>query len=149
MKKDLQYIVNHLPYKAPFLFFDELTQVDENGASGHYTFSEDSEFYQGHFPDHPITPGVLLTECMAQIGLVSLGIFLLSSEEVEEQTSVALSETNIEFLKGVNPGETVYVQSEKIYFRFGKLKCKVRMTNAKDELVCKGIISGMVFQKKT
>ena len=85
---------------------------------------------------------------MAQIGLVCLGIFLLSEQLSEKQNSsdfqVALSESEVEFLKPVYPRETVSVTSELVYFRFNKLKCKVKMTNAKGEVVCKGILSGMV-----
>ncbi len=61
-------IISKLPYKKPFLFVDEILQIDEDGCTGSYTFPEDSDFYKGHFKDHPVTPGVILTECMAQIG---------------------------------------------------------------------------------
>jgi 3-hydroxyacyl-[acyl-carrier-protein] dehydratase len=58
----------------------------------------------------------------------------------------AVEVINIEFLKPVYPNEKVAVKSEKIYFRFGKLKCKVSMKNEKDELVCSGVISGMILK---
>ncbi|MDX1428125.1 MAG: hypothetical protein R3206_09910, partial [Salegentibacter mishustinae] len=70
-------ILKKLPYTKPFLFVDELLKVNENSAEGRYTFPVDSFFYKGHFKNNPVTPGVILTECMAQIGVVSLGIFLL------------------------------------------------------------------------
>ena len=74
MKSD--EILKYLPYQRPFLFVDELTEISENGIIGSYTFPVDSFFYKGHFKDHPVTPGVILTEVMAQIGVVCLGIFL-------------------------------------------------------------------------
>jgi 3-hydroxyacyl-[acyl-carrier-protein] dehydratase len=89
---------------------------------------------------------VILTEVMAQIGLVCLGIFLLDYS-FNRTTSIALTSTEIEFLKPVFPKEKVTVISEKIYFRFGKLKCKVKMKNEKGEEVCTGIIAGMVISK--
>lgn len=135
-------IITRLPYSKPFLFVDALESVSENGVVGCYTFRADSDFYKGHFKENPITPGVLLTECMAQIGVVCLGIFLTATSQAKK---VALSNTSIDFYKPVLPDETVTVHSEKIYFRFGKLKCKVRMLNAKDEVVALGEISGMVF----
>ncbi|MDC7993521.1 3-hydroxyacyl-ACP dehydratase FabZ family protein [Altibacter sp. HG106] len=146
MTKKFQYILDQLPYKAPFRFIDHLTHVDEEGASGTFTFSETLDFYQGHFVNHPVTPGVILTECMAQIGVVCLGLFLAASEKLSDTATVALSETNIVFHKAVFPGEKVFVASEKVYFRFGKLKCKVRMKNTKEEVVCQGTISGMLIQ---
>ncbi|SEG55225.1 3-hydroxyacyl-[acyl-carrier-protein] dehydratase [Halpernia humi] len=135
-------ILNKLPYSKPFLFVDEILSVDENGVEGTFTFDENLDFYKGHFENNPITPGVILTECMAQIGLVCLGIFLIKN--LTEKSLVALSSTQIEFLKPVFPNEKVAVISEKIYFRFNKLKCKVLMKNENGETVCEGIISGFV-----
>lgn len=141
-----QKIISKLPYSKPFLFVDEIVQINENGVEGTYTFDENLDFYKGHFKDNPITPGVILTEVMAQIGLVCLGVFLLD-DSFNKTTSIALTSNEIEFLKPVFPKEKVTVISEKIYFRFGKLKCKVKMKNGKGEEVCTGIIAGMVISK--
>jgi 3-hydroxyacyl-[acyl-carrier-protein] dehydratase len=137
-------ILDKLPYSQPFLFVDELFLVNENEASGCFTFRENLDFYKGHFKNHPITPGVILTECMAQIGVVSLGIFLLK-ENFNPDSKIVLTSNDIHFMKMVYPGEKVWVYSKKIYFRFGKLKCELLMKNAKKEEVCKGTISGMVL----
>jgi 3-hydroxyacyl-[acyl-carrier-protein] dehydratase len=138
-----QEIISKLPYSEPFLFVDELISIDENGAEGTFTFDENLEFYKGHFKEKPVTPGVILTEVMAQIGLVCLGIYLLNNE-FSKNTSIALTSTNIDFLKPVFPNEKVTVISEKMYFRFGKLKCKVTMKNEKEEVVCRGEIAGII-----
>ena len=137
-------IISKLPYSKPFLFVDELLRIDENGVEGTYTFDENLDFYKGHFKNNPITPGVILTEVMAQIGLVCFGIYLLN-DQFNKNTSIALTSTEIEFLKPVFPQEKTTVLSEKIYFRFGKLKCKVVMKNEKGEVVCSGIISGIIL----
>lgn len=142
---DSKAIITQLPYSKPFLFVDAVSQINTEGAIGSYTFTEDADFYKGHFKGNPITPGVLLTECCAQIGLVCLGIFLL--QEDQQSTSgmqIGMSSSEMEFLKPVFPNEKVTVHSEKIYFRFGKLKCKVKMFNAKGDMVCKGSLSGML-----
>ncbi|MDT0690165.1 3-hydroxyacyl-ACP dehydratase FabZ family protein [Salegentibacter sp. F188] len=142
---DVKKILSQLPYSDPFLFVDNITQVDENCLFGYYTFPPESFFYKGHFKDNPVTPGVILTECMAQIGLVCFGIFLLNKEHSEAKNhQIALSSSEVEFFKPVFPGETVKVASQKKYFRFNKLKCDVEMFNAEDELVCKGTIAGMM-----
>lgn len=70
-------ILLHLPYAPPFLFVDALEYIDDAQVVGTYTFKADLPCYQGHFKGHPVTPGVLLTEVMAQIGLACLGIYLL------------------------------------------------------------------------
>ena len=53
------------------MFVDELISLSEHDAEGFYTFKKDEYFYQGHFKNNPIIPGVILTEVMAQIGVVS------------------------------------------------------------------------------
>jgi len=136
-------IIELLPYEPPFLFVEELSAISENGAEGFYTFKEDEYFYQGHFKDNPITPGVILTEVMAQIGAVCLGIYLLR-DKISEKPKIALTSNEVDFFLPVLPRERVKVVSEKIYFRFNKLKCKVQMFNEKEELVCRGTISGML-----
>lgn len=136
-------IISKLPYSKPFLFVDEINKINENGVEGNFTFDPNLDFYKGHFKGNPITPGVILTEVMAQIGVVSLGIFLLN-EKVNKPITIALTSSAIDFFKPVYPTEKVIVVSEKIYFRFNKLKCKVEMKNEKGEIVCKGEIAGMI-----
>ena len=138
-------IINILPYQKPFLFVDELTIISSEGITGHYTFKVDEYFYKGHFKNKPITPGVILTECMAQIGLVCLGIYILKDElEENKDPQIALTSSQVDFFLPVSPGEKVTVVSEKEIFRFNKLKCYVKLFNEKKELVCRGKISGMI-----
>jgi 3-hydroxyacyl-[acyl-carrier-protein] dehydratase len=138
-------IIVKLPYSEPFLFVDEITKIDENGVEGNFYLRKDLYFFKGHFKDNPIVPGVILTEIMAQIGLVCFGYFLTKSDA--KQSNFALTSTDIEFLKPVYPNEKVFVVSEKIYFRFGKLKCKVKMYNELQNEVCSGLIAGMIVNK--
>ncbi|WP_293309211.1 3-hydroxyacyl-ACP dehydratase FabZ family protein [Pedobacter sp. UBA5917] len=138
-------ILAQLPYGKSFLFVDELLQIDENGAVGTFTYDKGLSFYESHFKNHPVTPAVILTETMAQIGLVCLGIYLL--KDIDQDVSIAMTSNAIDFLKPVYPGEKVTVTSEKIYFRFNKLSCKVKMENTAGEVVCKGNISGMLISK--
>ncbi|MGF1554936.1 3-hydroxyacyl-ACP dehydratase FabZ family protein [Paucihalobacter sp.] len=138
-------IIALLPYKSPFLFVDAIETISGNAVKGHYTFKETEYFYEGHFKNQPVTPGVILTECMAQIGLVCLGIYLFKDENLENQNIlVALTSHQIDFYLPVLPKEKITVISEKEYFRFNKLKCRVKMLNEQNELVCKGSISGMI-----
>ncbi|MDB2606985.1 beta-hydroxyacyl-ACP dehydratase [Zobellia sp.] len=138
-------IIKRLPYGKPFLFVNELIEVSESGVIGSYAFSETLDFYKGHFKKNPVTPGVVLTECCAQIGVVCLGIFLLEKEEksISDELQIGMSSTQMEFLLPVKPGEKVTVTSKKVYFRFNKLKCEVKMHDSDGKLVCKGEISGM------
>ena len=142
MKK--KTVIELLPYQAPFLFVEELTYISENKFEGYYTFKNDEYFYKGHFKDNPVTPGVILIEVMAQIGVVCMGIYLLRKNFSEiKKPQIALTSSEVDFLIPVKPKDRVKVISEKIYFRFNKLKCNVKLFNEKNELVCKGTISGM------
>jgi 3-hydroxyacyl-[acyl-carrier-protein] dehydratase len=135
-------IIAKLPYSKPFLFVDELLHVDENGSIGTYTFDENLDFYKGHFKEKPVTPGVILTETMAQIGLVCLGIYLLNNEL--KNTQIAFTSADMQFLKPVYPSEKVTVISQKVYFRFGKLKCNIMMKNEAEQEVCRGVLAGIL-----
>ncbi|ARV09771.1 hydroxymyristoyl-ACP dehydratase [Winogradskyella sp. PC-19] len=137
-------IISFLPYQKPFLFVDGIDNISEEGVTGNYTFKKGESFYEGHFKNNPITPGVILTECMAQIGLVCLGIYLLKDELKGENPQIALTSHQMDFYLPVLPEEKVTVVSEKEVFRFNKLKCKVKMLNRKGELVARGTISGML-----
>lgn len=138
-------IIAKLPYQDPFLFVGEILEVDENGISGTYTYDAAHDFYKGHFKDSPVTPGVILTETMAQIGLVAFGIYLLDkSGNASTKLKIALTSSEMDFFKPVFPGEKVLVKSTKEYFRFNKLKCKVAMFNENDDLICRGKIAGMM-----
>lgn len=137
-----QEILAKLPYSYPFLFVDEILDIDENRVEGTFTYDENLDFYKGHFIDNPITPGAILTETMAQIGLVCLGIYLNKGNEIK---NIGFTSSNIEFMKPVYPNEKVTVISEKVYYRFGKLKCSVKMLNEKNEEVCTGTLAGMIL----
>lgn len=137
-------ILELLPYDKPFLFVDALDGVSEDGIRGNYTYVANSDFYKGHFKDMPVTPGVILTETMAQIGVVCLGIYLLRDRIDQGFPKIALTSSAVDFFIPVFPGERVEVISIKEVWRFGKLRCSVKMFNERKELVCRGKISGMV-----
>jgi 3-hydroxyacyl-[acyl-carrier-protein] dehydratase len=148
------HILNHLPYKSSFRFVDNISLLNENEVRGEYTLKEDAFFYEDHFAGNPVTPGVILTEIMAQIGLVVLGIFLVIKEAEfnfmeDDSLFPLLTSTDVSFYKIVLPGQKVTVISKKQYFRFGKLKCYVEMLDSSKELVAKGIFSGIIKNIET
>jgi 3-hydroxyacyl-[acyl-carrier-protein] dehydratase len=145
----INHILQHLPYKSSFRFVDNITFLNEDGVKGEYTLKQDSFFYKDHFEGNPVTPGVIITEIMAQIGLVVLGIFLLLKEtdhDFSDNDSVypLLTSTDVSFYKMVLPEQKVTVVSKKQYFRFGKLKCNVEMLDSEQELVARGTFSGII-----
>ncbi|WP_185781432.1 3-hydroxyacyl-ACP dehydratase FabZ family protein [Croceivirga lutea] len=145
---DTNYIRDLLPFDHPYLFVDTITSVTQENIVGSYTFKKDEFFYKGHFKDNPVTPGTILTECCAQLALVCHGLFLSNANsDMVKSRLFFLASSEMDFYSVVLPNEKVIVTAEKIYFRFGKLKSKVKMTKEDGTLVCKGVLSGM--QKNT
>lgn len=142
-------ILNYLPYKSSFRFVDHISELSEDGVVGDYTLRPDSFFYEDHFVGNPVTPGVIITEIMAQIGLVVLGIYLMikdaeAGNAPDESSFPLFVSTEVSFNKMVLPGEKVTVTSKKQYFRFGKLKCYVEMKNSTGDIVANGMFSGII-----
>lgn len=142
-------IIALLPYQYPFLFVDDICTVDENAITGTYTYDRHLPFYEGHFKANPVTPGVILTETMAQIGLVALGIYMMyKTGELQKNVQIAFTSAKVDFYIPVYPEEKVTVKSVKEYFRFNKLKCNVEMYNENKELVSRGTLAGMIKQNQ-
>jgi 3-hydroxyacyl-[acyl-carrier-protein] dehydratase len=153
------YIFDLLPYKSTFRFVDEISFLDPDKVIGHYTLKKDAFFYEDHFVGNPVTPGAILTEIMAQIGLVVLGVYLITSPAAASGNQVAgltpaaanpailvplFTSIDVSFHKMALPGQKVTVISRKDYFRFDKLKCHVELQDEAGELIAKGIFSGMI-----
>lgn len=148
-KEIIEAVINKIPHQPPFRFIDEITYLDDNRIEGNYFLKENADFYKGHFPGFPVTPGVLLTEIMAQVGMVAFGIYLMMKNGEVAFTNMVtlLTETNIKFKKQVLPGQKVFVHSEKIFFRHGKLHCNISLKDINNNLLCFGNMSGMLFIK--
>lgn len=147
-RETMSLILEMVPQQPPFRFVDEIIELDEDHIVGAYRFREDEYFYKGHFPNRPITPGVLLIEAMAQTGVVALGLYLtmlhrnISSKETKELVTLFTLAEEVEFSGIVVPGERVIVRGEKVYFRRGSLKTKVKVERENGNLVCFGILAG-------
>jgi len=141
-------ILKAVPQQPPFRFIDEIIELDENSVVGAYRFRRDEYFYKGHFPERPITPGVILVETMAQTGVVVYGLYLtmihnkVSIEEAKSLTTLFTFIEEVEFNDIVIPGERVLIRGEKIYFRKGNLKTRIKMERENGESVCSGILAG-------
>jgi 3-hydroxyacyl-[acyl-carrier-protein] dehydratase len=135
-----------LPQQEPFRFVDEILEVDEDHIVSRYTFRPEADFYRGHFPGNPITPGVLLIEAMAQTGVVALGIYLVGRERGLEEVRRVLTvftDVSAEFSGVVRPGDTVTITARKVFFRRMKLRADVEMRKADGSLVATATLAGM------
>lgn len=144
-----QEVLALVPQRKPFRFIDEIIRLDEEEIIGAYRFRDDEFFYPGHFPGRPITPGVILLETMAQIGVVAYGIYLLACQkqirphDMKSPLSLFSLAEDVEFKGIVAPGERIIVRGKKIYMRKKALKVDVRMERENGEVVCAGKLAGM------
>jgi len=139
-------VLEAVPHRPPFRFIDNIHELDEHRIVGSYRFRKDEPFYAGHFPGRPVTPGVILVEAMAQVGVVALGLYLsmiAGGREAGPLTTLFTLTEGIEFKGIVRPGERVVTTGEKIYFRKGTLKSRVSMVREDGEEVCSGVLAGM------
>ena len=141
-----QELLARLPQQEPFRFIDEITELDEEHIVANYRFRSDADFYRGHFPGNPITPGVILTETMAQAGVVAFGIYLYALETSLEEVNKMLTiftDANVDFTGSVKPGDRVTTTGRVKFFRRKKLRATVEMKLDDGTVVCSGELSGM------
>jgi 3-hydroxyacyl-[acyl-carrier-protein] dehydratase len=135
-----------IPQQEPFRFVSEILEVSDEHIVAAHRFAPDADFYRGHFPGDPITPGVLLVESMAQAGVVALGLYLLAKESSLDEARRMISvftDASVEFAGVVRPGERVVIRGRKVFFRRRKLRAETTMHLEDGTLVCSGTLSGM------
>ncbi len=113
VEKDPIYNINDiskmLPHRYPFLLVDKVIDIKETSIVGVKNVTFNEPFFQGHFPDNPVMPGVLQIEAMAQVG----GIFALSTvEEPEKYSTYFLRIDRVRFKRKVIPGDTLVFELE-------------------------------------
>ena len=138
-------VLARIPQQEPFRFVDEILEIDSDHVVASYRWREDSDFYRGHFPGNPVTPGALLVESMAQAAVVALGIYLLEQESPEAtgKLMTLFTDVNVEFSGMVRPGQRVLIRGRKLFFRRRKLRSESEMRLEDGTLVCSGTLSGM------
>ena len=120
---DTRRVLELLPHRYPFLMVDRIIDMNrDESAVGIKSVTVNEPFFQGHFPGHPIMPGVLIIEAMAQVG----GMLLLGSlvEMAEEKVVYFMSLDNVKFRRPVLPGDQLRFELEMVQFR-GKT-CKMK-----------------------
>ncbi len=136
-------ILAAIPQQEPFRFIDEILELDDEHIVAAFRFREDHDFYRGHFPGRPVTPGVVLVEAMAQAALVAHALYLESRAEGTMPALSVFTDVSVEFAAIVPPGTRVVTTGRKLFFRRRKLRSEVRMERDDGTLVCSGTMSGM------
>ena len=118
----IEEIMRVLPHRYPFLLVDRIVEMEANRRIvGVKNVTINEPFFQGHFPGHPIMPGVLIIEAMAQVG----GMLLMGSvEDPDSKVVYFMSLDNVKFRRPVKPGDQVRFELEIVQGR-GTV-CKMR-----------------------
>ncbi len=114
---DIMDILKLLPHRYPFLLIDRIEEVEEGTkCNGYKNVTINEPFFQGHFPDHPIMPGVLILEAMAQVG----GAYIRAIGGAGDDTvTYFVGIDKARFRKPVRPGDQLRMEIEMLSSRRG------------------------------
>lgn len=105
---DINEIKSYIPHRYPFLLVDKIIDIEEKKIVGIKNVTVNEPFFQGHFPDHPVMPGVLIVEALAQ----TCGVLVLKREENKGKLAYFASINNAKFRKPVFPGDVLRLEIE-------------------------------------
>ncbi|WP_026570744.1 MULTISPECIES: 3-hydroxyacyl-ACP dehydratase FabZ [Sediminibacillus] len=108
---DINEIKDIIPHRYPFLLVDEVTEIEEGKrVVGKKNVTINEPFFQGHFPDYPVMPGVLIVEALAQVGAV----VILNKEENKGKIGFLAGLDKCRFKRQVKPGDQLRLEVEII-----------------------------------
>ena len=145
-KMDIGRIMDVLPHRYPFLLVDRIIEVEgQQRIVGIKNVTINEPFFQGHFPGHPIMPGVLIIEAMAQVGgMLLMGYF--EGQNVEDKVVYFMSLDNVKFRRPVKPGDQLRFELDMIQIR--GMVCKMHgIAKVDGEVVCEADMAAMVRDK--
>ena len=134
MACDIERIKELLPHRKPFLFVDSIDEADKEHVIGRRKFTEDDFFFQGHFPQYPVVPGVILCEIMAQSSCILVKDYLAG------KTPMYTGIEKARFKSSVRPGDKLDITAKVIMHR-GPLFMIDAKAKVGDRLCCEGTLS--------
>lgn len=130
---DINVIQKILPHRYPFLLVDKILEVNEKRVVGIKNVTINEPFFQGHFPGHPIMPGVLILEAMAQVG----GVGALNMKENIGKLAYYLAINNVRFRRPVMPGDVLRIEVDLLSFKMNIMKVHAE-AKVMDKVVTEG-----------
>jgi 3-hydroxyacyl-[acyl-carrier-protein] dehydratase len=133
IKLDTNQIQAVIPHRYPFLLVDQITELAENRAVGIKNVTINEPFFQGHFPQYPVMPGVLIIEALAQVGAV----LVLGKEENRGKLAFFAGIDQVRFRGQVKPGDVLRLELEMLKLKANMGKGK-GMAYVGEKLVAEG-----------
>ncbi len=143
---DQNRIKDMIPHRDPFLFIDQVKDIKHNlSAVGVKNVTGDEDFFRGHFPGHPIMPGVLIVEAMAQ----TAGVLVVASlgSEAEGKLVYFMTVDSARFRKPVVPGDVLELSIELIRSKRNVYKFNGKATVG-DKVVSEAVFSAMIMDRE-
>jgi 3-hydroxyacyl-[acyl-carrier-protein] dehydratase len=130
-----------LPHRYPFLLVDKVIEIDPGKrAVGIKNVTANEPFFQGHFPEYPIMPGVLIVEALAQTAGIAVNAQAAQSQDSgDAKLGVFASIDGMKFKKQVLPGDTLRLEAEILSAKMGVVKAKVK-ASVDDKVAAEGEI---------
>ncbi|EUJ24163.1 3-hydroxyacyl-ACP dehydratase FabZ [Listeria grandensis] len=132
---DISEIKKILPHRYPFLLVDRVVELDDKKVVAIKNVTANEEFFNGHFPDYPVMPGVLIVEALAQTS----GIAMMQVEGNKGKIGLFAGIDGCRFKRQVVPGDQLRLEAEILRLRGSIAKAKVKAT-VDEELVCEAEI---------
>ena len=139
-------IKEYIPHREPFLFIDELTDIEKlKKATGVKTFTQNDDFFRGHFPEQPVVPGVILVEMMAQTAAALIAYSI--KEETFDKIVYLMNIDNTKFRKPVFPNEKIYAKVNALRSKGRVWKFEGILVDGKNDKIAESIWCATIMDK--
>ena len=139
-------IKEYIPHREPFLFIDQLTDIEKlKKATGVKTFTQNDYFFQGHFPEQPVVPGVILVEMMAQTAAALIAYSI--KEETFDKIVYLMNIDNTKFRKPVFPNEKIFANVNALRSKGRVWKFEGILVDEKNDKIAESIWCATIMDK--
>ena len=135
-----------IPHRDPFLYLDELRNIIKlETATGIKIFNDNEDFFKGHFPGHPIVPGVILIEMMAQAGAALIAYSI--KDETKDKIVYLMNIENSKFRNPVFPNQKIYTDVKALRSKERVWKLEGKTYDNENKTICEATWSAMIMDR--